>query len=299
MSNENLTSVIESCGVKATSFDETLKAARFNFSVKEDKVRGVKSGAVIKGLKMLYRSDNRQPLGVVGDSYVPTDPKKFLETQYEFAQNSGGSVVRAGWTGRGSRAFAIVKLGLAIDFPKAIRQKGDPMNVYIYSTDSWDGSVSRVSSLYIERLACLNGMMRKELSASIGVSHRGDHQARFETGLKPFLSEIAEKSETARNQFIKLAQERMSESEVSEFLKKLFPGEAKQTGDRRNNVAALFTGGIGNEGATRWDAFNAVTQFVTHREYRDSKTAKSDTNRFLNVLERSTINDRAMSLLLN
>ena len=29
--------------------------------------------------------------------------------------------------------------------------------------------------------------------------------------------------------------------------------------------AHLFRRGTGNEGATRWDAFNAVTEFVDHR----------------------------------
>jgi hypothetical protein len=184
--NMNYHSVIESKGVRATTLAETLVAADLNFKILEDEVVGAKSGAVMPRKKLLYRSDNKEALGVVGTDYCPTEPKEFIETQFEFAREVGGKVVRAGWVGRRSKAFAIVKMD-TIELPCGTKAK-DPINLYIYSTDSWDGGSPRTSMAYFERLACLNGMMTRELSTALRVSHTKNATERFDLKVKPFLA---------------------------------------------------------------------------------------------------------------
>lgn len=62
----------------------------------------------------------------------------------------------------------------------------------------------------------------------------------------------------------------------------------------------LFKTGEGNEGKTRWDAYNAVTEYVTHyRTYRETEATSVEVNRFVGVLETDTMSRTALNLLLN
>jgi hypothetical protein len=294
----NYHSVIETKGVRATTLAETLRHADLDFKVLTDDVVGSKSGAIMPRKKLLYRSDNKEALGVVGSDYCPTEPKEFIETQFEFAREVGGKVVRAGWVGRRSKAFAIVKMD-TIELPCGTKTK-DPINLYIYSTDSWDGGSPRSSTMYLERLACLNGMMTQELSTSLRVSHTKNATERFENKLKPFLAEIETKAKDARVKFQELIKAKMGTAEMERFLERLLPGKGGQTENKRKELLELFQHGTGTHGQTRWDALNAVTEYVTHKQtYRDTNIASADTSRFLGVLERNTMNERALNLLLN
>src|SRR3954469_6738748 len=90
-------SAINLKGAKAGSFESTLKSADLNWEVCEDSVQGKHSASIMPFKKMLYRSDTKEALGIVGTKYVPTDPQQFLKTQYAFADEVGGKVIRAGW----------------------------------------------------------------------------------------------------------------------------------------------------------------------------------------------------------
>jgi hypothetical protein len=78
----------------------------------------------------------------------------------------------------------------------------------------------------------------------------------------------AEEIERAKVQ--RMATIEMSTAEVSAFVGKLtgFDTQALQTSTRArnqyNDIVDMFRGGTGNKGATRWDAFNAVTEYVDH-----------------------------------
>ena len=43
--------------------------------------------------------------------------------------------------------------------------------------------------------------------------------------------------------------------------------EDERTVNRHNDIAALFSRGAGNLGKSRWDAFNAVTEYVDHHQH--------------------------------
>lgn len=296
------TSIIQTMGVScvAKSYEATLKNADLNWEVSDDKVRGVHSGVVVPNKKMLYRTDTKQALGIVGKDYQPSDPKEFLKTCYEFAHDAKGSVVQAGFLPERSRAFSFVKLTDGLDLPESLRKKGDPIAAYIYSTDGWDGATPRRSALYLERLACANGMISRALKASLWVSHTSNSKTLFDSRNKTFLHEVRENLGVIQKEFIELAKARMSLSEAKEFLGKLIPGEGTAAQERRDTILGLFAEGTGNEGKSRWDAYNAVTEYVTHvRPYRKSENVSQETNRFLGVLETDLISKTAYQLLLN
>lgn len=292
-------SIITSKGATATTLEETLVNADLNWEVLSDNVGGMDTGIQMPRAKMIYRSDNNTPLGIVGQDYKPSDPRQFVSSQFEFAEAVGGKVSQVGFIHDRSRAFAFVNVGdIVIDRKDA--KVGDPMRAYIYSTDGWDGGTPRKSRLYIERLSCLNGQTSKQLQSTFWVSHTKNMDDRIESGIKPFLNEITNTVDEYRNQFKKLADTSMNKDQMEEFLEKLLPGKSTLSQNRRKGVVSLFEEGAGNLGNSRWDAYNAVTEFVTHnRGYRETDVRSASTNRFFGVLETDTLADKALALLNN
>src|SRR5882672_12134265 len=163
--------IIETQGVEATTFDKTLKAAGLNWEARSDKVAGMDTGIQVPRNKLLYRSDDSTPLGIVGIDYEPSNPQAFLKAQFNFAEFVKGEVSRVGFIKDRSRAFAFVELGDRLVIPRKERKVGDPLQAYIYSTDGWDGGTPHRARLFIERLRCANGMTSREIKASLWVSH--------------------------------------------------------------------------------------------------------------------------------
>ena len=66
--------------------------------------------------------------------------------------------------------------------------------------------------------------------------------------------EFLKNAKFTRNQMIKLTQ-------------KLIPVEKDESvkrNNKREKLVELYESGVGNVGETRWDAFNAITEFETH-----------------------------------
>jgi len=294
------TTIIQTQGVEATALDETIKNADLNWEPIADTITGGDSGVIMPGKKLLYRSDTKAPLGVVGADYEPSNPRDFINRQYALAESMGGKVVRAGFLEERARAFAFVQIGEKIEIPRGKRKVGDPVQAYIYSTDGWDGGTPVRSRLFIERLKCANGMTSREIHAKLWISHTSGMSKRAEPRHATFQGEVTKMVDAIRVEFTKLAQARMTVEEAKAFVEKLIPGEATMSVNRRTKILGLFETGVGNQAATRWDAYNAVTEFITHhRTYRTTEVTSIETNRFLGVLETDTLGRQALNLLLN
>lgn len=292
--------IMETQGVEVTTLDATLKAADLNWEPLSDEIEGSNSGVVMPRKKILYRSDNRQPLGIVGADYEPSQPKQFLAAQLKFAESIGGTVTRAGFIPDRARAFTFIKVGEPLVIARDKRQVGDPVQAFIYTTDGWDGCTPHKARLYVERLRCANGMTSREITSSLWISHTSGMESRFESRRKAFQGQVTKMVADIRTEFTTLVKARMTEVEAKEFIAKLIPGESTRSEKRREVVLGLFHTGEGNQGATRWDAYNAVTEYVTHHQtYRTTEATSVETNRFLGVLETNTLSRTALNLLLN
>ncbi len=97
----------------------------------------------------------------------------------------------------------------------------------------------------------------------------------------------------------------MSRGEVVAFAEQLFPvrGEelSARTENMRGDIVAGFSRGTGNQGQTRWDALNAVTEFVDWQStFRETEFSREE-NRFESVMHGNGagLRARALELLLN
>jgi hypothetical protein len=293
-------SIIDTQGARATTFEETLRAADLNWEPLEDGIKGIETGVEMPRMKILYRSDTKQPLGVVGEGYEPSNPATFLKQQYELAQSLGGSVTRAGFTSfPKARAFSFVKLE-DWTLPKSLIKKGDVMSIYLYSTDGWSGDAIK-SRLYIERLACLNGAVSRQVAGDFWNSHAKGMAERNPLRVEEYKKSIKATTDVMKDQFVRLLGTKMTPLEMEAFLENLLPGESTRTENRRKELLALFfKPETGNLGQTRWDAYNAVTEYVTHvRSSREGEHTVVEASRFFNVTEKDTLRSEAMKLLLN
>lgn len=279
--------------LKRVARESAAAAADLDWEVKQDRVAGLDTGITFPRKKMLYRSKDNLPLGIVGEDYVPSDPREFLDTQYEFAEFMGGEVVAAGFLPQRSRAFAIIHAGeLTVNIKKGV---GDPVGVYIFSSDGWDGGTATSSRLYMERLVCANGMTSRELSGDFWVSHTAGRADLYEVRWKKFLAEVRHTTGVIQSQFERLAKTKMSQDEMLVFVRELLPGESTRTENRQRQILQLFSHGEGNHGQTRWDAYNAVTEYATHHSTVRGENAQ--VNRFLTVMEGPPLAQRAWKML--
>lgn len=293
-------SIIQTVGSEATeNFEETLKKADLNWEVCSEPVRSTVSGITAPRKKMLFRSDNQEFLGIVGEDYVPTSPREFLNAQFQLAERMGGTITRVGFLPSQAKGFAFIK-SQAIELPKQSRRVGDIINGYVYVTDGWNGGHPRKSQMFFERLVCLNGMTTKQLDQGFWCAHTKKSAPRFKERFEKFMGSVHTSLETTRKTFLRLRDKQLSQANVENFLLELVPGDNTTSSNRRGKILELFSRtGTGIHGSSAYDVYNAVTEFSTHhRRGRESGVTPSEVNRFLGVVESNTLPEKALALLM-
>lgn len=296
---KTLHSIIETVGVEATTdIKQTSREADLDWEVLEAPVV-LPNGDTFPRKKLLLRSDNGAPLGIVGENYTPSTPRQFLERQYELAGELGGKVVRAGFLPRSSRVFSVIsfKEDLRIKSPDA--KVGDVIRAFVYTTDGWDGATPIQSRLYLERLVCLNGMTSQKLHSSIWVSHTRNVSLRWDYRVEEFKRKVQEGITFLSDRLNRLAETPMTVDEARGFFDALLPGDHPHRKKVRENLLNLFQNGIGNQGRTRYDALNAITEYETHHLRFRVPPAQLEEHRFLRVLGDNPLRERAYDALLN
>jgi phage/plasmid-like protein (TIGR03299 family) len=253
-----------------------------------DAVRGVYDGR-----KVLYRSDNSKPLGILSDGYKIVQPKTVVEFFRTIVEREGAKIDVAGVLDEGQRVWVLAKLNRSADI-----FLGDIVEPYLLCATSYDGSMSTVAKLTGIRVVCNNtitaavgykgeGQSEKDRDGStIRVKHTDDfdpEKTRIDLGI------VYDQWESFISVQRKLARQPIDESFAVEFLKRLLPTPAivdEKTGKRIEGdvtitrpflkIMDLFKGnGIGaqlpSSKGTAFGLLNAVTEFVDHHRGSDSK----------------------------
>jgi hypothetical protein len=117
-----------------------------------------------------------------------------------------------------------------------------------------------------------------------------------------------------------LAEQEVTSTYATGFIEALIPAEkdpatgkiATRTANTRDTLSDLFANGMGNNGRTKWDLFNAVTEYVDHHQVgRITGSRLEKSNDSLAIIERdarfersilgagAVLKQKAMDLLLN
>jgi len=112
-----------------------------------------------------------------------------------------------------------------------------------------------------------------------------------------------------------LAEQQVTKTYVEGFVNALIPSVKEEvstrTENRRSQITDLFATGKGNNGETKWDLFNAVTEYVDHHSVGRLTNSRMERSEALADIEMearfersllgsgATLKQKALNLLLN
>ena len=231
--------------------------------------------------KVLYRSDTKVALSVVGGRYQVVQPKAVLEFYRDLSEVSGYELETAGVLKAGRKFWALAKTGKS-----STLKGGDTVNGYLLLATSCDGTLATTATPTTIRVVCNNTLTiaLQGAAGAIKVPHSTNFDAQavkkqlgiavsqwdsFMYRMKT-LSERKVKSHESMNYFLKVL------CQTSEHVD---PALGLTNERALKKVQSLYEGhGKGAELAsangTAWGLLNAVTEFVDHerrarnQEYR-------------------------------
>jgi len=260
---------------------------------------------------VLYRSDTKTALSVVGGRYQVVQPKEVLEFYRDLTEVSGFELETAGVLKEGRKFWALAKTG------KSTALKGsDVVNGYLLLATSCDGTLATTATPTTIRVVCHNTLTiaLNGASSAIRVPHSTSFDAQavkkqlgvavsnwdsFMYRMKT-LAERKVKTHEAMNYFLKVI---CQPSGMDSHLGHLDPA-AKLVNERAlKKVQALYDGqGRGAEltsaQGTAWGLLNAVTEFVDHERRARSQEYRLDSAWFgqgANLKQRAL--DQALQLV--
>ena len=234
-------------------------------------------------LKVLYRSDTKAPLSVVGGRYQVVQPREVLEFYRDLTEISGFELETAGVLKAGKKFWALARTG------KETALKGnDTVKGYLLLATSCDGTLATTATPTTIRVVCNNtlSIALNGATSAIKVPHSTsfDPQAvkkqlgvavtqwdSFMYRMKT-LSERKVKSHESMNYFLKVLCQTDNQADPAQGL----------TNERAlKKVQAMYEGhGRGAElsaaKGTAWGLLCAVTEFVDHERRARSQEYRLD-----------------------
>jgi len=266
------------------SIDEWRAAAGMNWKIQRAKVRYPVSHdpsvpmREIPDKHVLLRSDTKDALGVVSDSYKVVQPEQVIEFFRDIVKVGGLELSAAGTIYGGRRFWATAKIGEAS--PTSVRDK---IGGYLLLSTSADGSQRTEARRTTIRVVCRNtlAMAASEGQPWVKISHRTEFDPEE---VKQFMGLNEAAWEAFRHQITRLANIPVDATKAEELTEMVLGGGEKVIASAGyNKILDLFDGAgkgadIDGVHGTGWGYVNAVTEYIDHWT-----RARSDENRFVSA----------------
>jgi phage/plasmid-like protein (TIGR03299 family) len=237
--------------------------------------------------KVLYRSDSKEALSVVGSRYQVVQPREVLEFYRDLTELSGFELETAGVLKAGRKFWALARTG------KQAKLKGtDVVNGYLLLATSCDGSLATTATPTTIRVVCSNtlNLALNGASCAVKVPHRTSFDAQ---AVKRQLGIAVSQWDSFMYRMKTLAERKVKTHEAMNYFLKVIceanqaaPGGLDRAPGLSNEralakVQEIFDGrGRGAELAsakgTAWGLLNAVTEFVDHERRARSQEYRLD-----------------------
>lgn len=286
-------------GNKVSSLQEACNAVPFHVEV--EPAARFSTGKAIKNTKALFRSDTGTCLGIHSERFAFVQPCDSLATLEEARKIAGGEWQSAAAIKGGRKLVAFLSLS-QYDFSVKV---GDVVNVSIMYIDSFDGSGRMMLKLLLNRLRCMNGATSAESLYECVSKHCLSITDRFQMMRGSLQMNLALQVEEMRQTCSRLADSPFTRSEMEKFAEVLFPTPkgrepSTQMLTAREELVTGFLRGTGNEGLSKWDAFNAVTERLDWQAtYRETEFSRAE-NRLesLTMGQAANLRRQALAYLL-
>ena len=254
---------------------QALAAADLDWTVRLDPVwRQITSGNLVgpsmernPDYRFVVREDTESVLGLVGSRYHVAQNVETFDFVDAIVGGGDAHYHTAGSLWGGRRVFLLVQLkgDYRLD-------NGEALNSFILLDNSHDGTSALRMRLTKVRVVCQNTLD----TASQG---RAGFHARHTSGI---MSRVVEArnllglNDAHMSRYIAecnmLAQEAWNDFDHEYLVRDLFSIDGRHelselkgvTGAAARRAMELFHDGVGNAGETRWDAYNAITEFVDY-----------------------------------
>ena len=248
--------------------EEAIKESRLDWTVEQVPVYHQAEGEMIEvpDQYCVRRTDNYKALSIMTKRYQVIQNHE----TFSFADEIIGSG-KAVWDTAGSISGGrVVFMQVELEGRLFLKSNPDDQTVKkVLFVNSHDGSKALMGMITPVRVVCQN-----TLNAALGsksnqfkVYHRKNFQSRKDEAAKvlglasAFYDDLQFVMDT-------LAEQQVTHSYVEGFVNALMPATkdevSTRTENRRNQITNLFQNGKGNNGETKWDLFNAVTEYVDH-----------------------------------
>ena len=264
----------------AVTWEEAVEKAGLNWEVamKDVFIQRTDGGYhKVPGRFACTRRDTGQVFGVFGKQYCPLPAEDLARFPSQLVANNEAVFHSGGSLNGGARRWLYLQLPSTLQVSNT-----DVLDRGILVTDSFDGSSSLGVRFMTVRQRCCN-TIQGIVGGRSGFQFKGRHtvnlmgrvnEARTILGLEEAYSEMLQLG------INRLAQEAMDKAQLEEFLVNLFGMEENpqdigvRVRNQMDRVGDLFYHGLGNAGETRWDALNAVTEFVDHHRGPDDQAKR-------------------------
>ena len=218
---------------------------------------------------VLFRSDSKAPLAIVGSGFKVVQPRETIEFFRDLVESAGYKLCTAGVLKGGRKFWAQAECGMQDNVIG-----NDVMKARLLIATSCDGTMATVVKNVVERVVCANtlAVASREGGKQVKVSHRSVFDASV---VKGKLGISVEDFETFIARARMLALTDVSRNDARDFLLPLFEltAEDLKEGGRKTNgfdktMDLFMTSGKGSQmqgvHGTAWGLVNAVTEFVDH-----------------------------------
>ena len=236
--------------------------------------------------KVLFRSDTKAALSVVGNRYHVVQPREVLEFYRDLTEVSGFELETAGVLKAGKKFWALARTG------QETTLKGtDTVTGYLLLATSCDGTLATTATPTTVRVVCNNTLTIavNGASSAIKVPHNTSFNAQ---AVKRQLGIAVTQWDGFMYRMRTLAERKVKSHEAMNFFLKVLCQNANDTPGAKDSVAltneralkkvqALYDGdGRGAEltaaKGTAWGLLNAVTEFVDHERRARSQEYRLD-----------------------
>ena len=248
--------------------EEAIKEARLDWEVEQVPVYHQADGEMIEvpDQYCVRRTDNNRVMSVMSKRYQMIQNHE----TFSFADDIVGSG-KAIWDTAGSIAGGrVVFMQVELEGRLFLKSNPDDQTVKkVLFINSHDGSKALMGMITPVRVVCQN-----TLNAALGsksnqfkIYHRKNFQSKKDEAAK-ILGLASAFYDDLQTVMDTLAEQQVTKTYVEGFVNALMPATKEEvstrTENRRNQITSLFSTGRGNNGETKWDLFNAVTEYVDH-----------------------------------
>ena len=229
--------------------------------------------------KVLYRSDNFEPLSVVSQRYQEVQPREILEFYRDLTEQSDFELETAGVLKGGRKLWALARTGQS-----ATLKGKDVSNGYLLLATACDGTLATTAQFTSIRVVCNNTLAISLADGSGGVV-KVPHSTSFDADkVKQQLGVSVQQWNEHMYEMKQLTQRRVTQAEAANYLNRVFNDQdnniilfnsAKKEKDvvpnarAMNQVMNMFNGqgrGADLDSArdTAYGLLSAMTEFVDH-----------------------------------